>query len=105
VQGSERAARARVRRDEGRRTVGARHAARLRPRARVAPPICGLLFSGSATLAGRGETRARGSAPRGGGCARVVVDDLGVRLVEAGSQVLLSEREADGVADALAQRA
>jgi hypothetical protein len=34
-----------------------------------------------------------------------VIDDLGVRLVEAASQVLLREREADGVADALAQRA
>ncbi len=35
--------------------------------------------------------------------ARVVVDDLGVRLIEAGSQVRLGGGQADGIANALAQ--
>ena len=35
----------------------------------------------------------------------VVVDDLGVGLVEAGREVRLGRGEADGVADALAERA
>lgn len=37
--------------------------------------------------------------------SRVVVDDLGVGLVEAGREVRLGRGEADGVADALAERA
>ena len=34
-----------------------------------------------------------------------MVDDLGVGLVEAGREVRLGRGEADGVADALAERA
>ena len=35
---------------------------------------------------------------------RVVVDNLGVRLVEAGSQVRLRSGQANGIGNALAQR-
>ena len=73
-------------------------------RTRVEQWLCALVGRAGACSERRRRRRGRVVVPCLRRHARVVVHHLYVRLVEASREVLLRQREADGVADALAER-